>query len=159
MLLLEDYDVVLGMQWLQGIGRYIIDHHCMQMEFLFGRKKTILRAALDGGPKEVTSRRMETIICQDDILWATSCFLKFKIPTPQDGKTFHVDIQSVMDCHGRAFGDIPFGVPLDRGFEHGIEMEDGAKPVLTTPYCHPRAYKDEIDRTIHELLDMGIHSP
>ena len=33
---MEDYDVILGMQWLQCIGRYIIDHHRMQLEFLFG---------------------------------------------------------------------------------------------------------------------------
>ncbi|XP_059067836.1 uncharacterized protein LOC131858568 [Cryptomeria japonica] len=107
---LEDYDVVLGMQWLQGIGHYIID--------------------------------------------TTS-----KTPTPQDVRVFHVDIQLVMDRHGRVFGDIPSGVPPDRGFEHGIEMEDGAKPVITTPYRHPRAYKDEIEKTIHELLDMGFIRP
>lgn len=80
-------------------------------------------------------------------------------PTPQDDRAFHVDIQPVMDQHGRVFGDIPPGVPPDRGFEHGIEMEDGAKPVITTPYRHPRAYKDEIEKTIHELLDMGFIRP
>ena len=87
-LLLEDYDVVLGMQWLQGIGQYIIDHHCMQMEVLFEKKKTILRAASDGGPKEVTSCKMETIIRHDGILWATRRFVKSKITTPQDGRPF-----------------------------------------------------------------------
>ncbi|XP_059078144.1 uncharacterized protein LOC131876700 [Cryptomeria japonica] len=156
---LEDYDVVLGMQWLQGIGRYIIDHHCMQLEFLSGGKKTILRAASDGGPKEVSSHRMETIIRHNDVIWASHCLVKSKTPTPQDGKVFHVDIQSMMDRHGRVFGDIPFGVPPDRGFEHGIEMADGAKLVITTPYHHPRAYKDEIEKTIHELLDMGFIRP
>jgi hypothetical protein len=79
---LEDYDVVLGMQWLQGIGQYIIDHHHMQLEFLSRGKKTILREASDGGPKEVTSRRMETIIHHDDIVWATCCLVKSEIPTP-----------------------------------------------------------------------------
>ena len=64
-----------------------------------------------------------------------------------------------MDRHGRVFGDIPLRVPPDRGFEHGIELEDGAKPVITTPYRHPRAYKDEIEKTIHELLDMGFTQP
>ncbi|XP_059068173.1 uncharacterized protein LOC131858745 [Cryptomeria japonica] len=155
----EDYDVVLGMQWLQGIGRYIIDHHRMQLEFLSGGKKVILRAASDGGPREVTSRRMETILRHNDVLWATHCLVKSKTPTPQDGRVFHVDIQSVMDRHGRVFGDIPPGVPPDRGFEHGIELEEGAKPVITTPYRHPRAYKDEIEKTIHELLDMGFIRP
>ena len=61
-LLLEDYDVVFGMLWLQGIGRYIIDHRRMQLEFLYEGKKIVLRAASNGGPREVSSCRMETII-------------------------------------------------------------------------------------------------
>ncbi|XP_059075327.1 uncharacterized protein LOC131875270 [Cryptomeria japonica] len=144
---------------VKGIGHYIIDHQRMQLEFLSGGKKVILRAASDGGPREVTSRRMETILRHNDVLWATHCLVKSKTPTPQDGRVFHVDIQSVMDRHGRVFGDIPPGVPPDRGFEHGIELEEGAKPVITTPYRHPRAYKDEIEKTIHELLDMGFIRP
>ena len=62
----------------------------------------------------------------------------------------------ILDRHGRVFCDIPLSVSLDREFKHGIEMEDGAKPVITTPYRHPRAYKDETEKTIHELLDMGF---
>ena len=159
MLPIEDSDVVLCMQWLQGIRCYIIDHQCMQLEFLSGGKKIILRAASDGGPREVTSRRMETILRHNDVLWAVHCLVKSKTPTPQDDRVFHVDIQSVMDHHGRFFGDIPPGVPTDRGSKHGIELKDGAKTVMTTPYCHPRAYKDEIEKTIHELLDMGFIQP
>ena len=57
------------------------------------------------------------------------------------------------------FDDIPPRIPLDRGFEHIIELEEGAKPVITTPYCHPRHYKEEIEKTINELLDMGHIRP
>jgi hypothetical protein len=34
-------------------------------------------------------------------------------------------------------------------------LEEGAKHVITTPYKHPRKYKDEIEKAIKELLDMG----
>jgi hypothetical protein len=57
------------------------------------------------------------------------------------------------------FGLIPLGVPPDRGFEHIIELEAGAKPVITTPYRHPKKYKDEIEKAIKELLDMGHIRP
>jgi hypothetical protein len=50
-------------------------------------------------------------------------------------------------------------VPPDRGFEHIIELEEGAKPVITTPYRHPKKYKDEIEKAIKELLDMGHIRP
>ena len=45
-----------------------------------------------------------------------------------------------------------------RGFEHTIELESGAKPVITTLYRHPKKFKDEINWTIQELLEKGwIH--
>ena len=46
------------------------------------------------------------------------------------------------------FGEIPPGQPSDRGFEHTIELEQGIQAVITTPYRHPKAYRDEIERAI-----------
>jgi hypothetical protein len=53
------------------------------------------------------------------------------------------------------FGPIPPGRPPNRGFEHTIELEAGATPVITTPYRHPKRFKDEIEKAIKELLAMG----
>jgi hypothetical protein len=53
------------------------------------------------------------------------------------------------------FGPIPPAVPPDRGFEHIIELEGGAKPIINTTYRHLKKYKDETEKAIKELLDMG----
>eukprot|EP00253_Pinus_taeda_P009289 PITA_09289 len=50
---------------------------------------------------------------------------------------------------------IPPRQPPDRGFEHTIELEQGIQAVITTPYRHPKAYRDEIERAIQELLALG----
>ena len=65
------------------------------------------------------------------------------------------EIKALLKKHQKVFGDIPPGRPLDRGFEHTIELEEGTGAVITTPYRHPKAYKDEIEKTIKELLAMG----
>jgi len=57
------------------------------------------------------------------------------------------------------FSDIPTDKPPDRGFEHVIELEEGAKPIITTPYRHLKRYKDEIEKSIKELLKMGHIRP
>ena len=57
------------------------------------------------------------------------------------------------------FGPILPGVPSDRVFDNIIELEERAKPVITTPYIHPKKYKDEIEKAIKELLDMGHIRP
>ena len=54
---------------------------------------------------------------------------------------------------------IPPGKPPDRWFEHTIELEEGDKPMITTPYHHPRRFKDEMDKAIKELLVMGHIRP
>jgi hypothetical protein len=54
---------------------------------------------------------------------------------------------------------IPPGRPPDKGFEHTIELEEGAKPLITPPYRHPRRFKDEIEKAIKELLAMGHIRP
>jgi hypothetical protein len=68
-------------------------------------------------------------------------------------------IQRIIDMHNKVFEPIPPGAPPDRGFEHIIELEEGAKPVITTPYRHPKKYKYEIEKAIKELLDMGHIKP
>jgi hypothetical protein len=57
------------------------------------------------------------------------------------------------------FGPIPLGRPPDSGFEHMIELEVGATPMITAPYRHPRRFKDEIEKAIKELLAMGHIRP
>jgi hypothetical protein len=64
-----------------------------------------------------------------------------------------------MDRHSKVFEPIPPRAPPDRGFEHIIEFEEGVKPDITTPYRHPKKYKDEIEKAIKELLNMGHIMP
>jgi len=51
-------------------------------------------------------------------------------------RTYHVDIQPILDRHSVVFGDMPAGP--DRIFQHIIELEPGSKPIVITPYRHPR---------------------
>jgi hypothetical protein len=74
----------------------------------------------------------------------------------EKGKVYYTpEIKIILDKHQKVFAPIPPGVPPDRGFEHIIELEAGAKPVITTPYRHPKKYKDDMEKAIKELLDMG----
>lgn len=64
-----------------------------------------------------------------------------------------------MDQYLNMFRDIPKGLPPSQGFENVVELEIGAKLVMVTPYRHPKVYKDEIEKTIKELLNMGFIPP
>ena len=83
------------------------------------------------------------------------------MPAPQEPqvKSHLSDIQEIFDKHAKVFGDIPHGIPLDRRIEHVIELKEGAKLVMITPYRHPKKHKDEIEKAIKELLEMGHIRP
>jgi hypothetical protein len=64
---------------------------------------------------------------------------------------YALEIHRIIDKHGKVFRAIPPGVPPNRGFVHIIELEEEEKLVITTPYRHPKKYKDEIEKEIKEL--------
>lgn len=130
----------------------------MQLEFMVDGKKMVLKAMPDGGSRMVSARRMEALFRHGDMDCAVQCFVSSK-PTPNSEPHYHVDIQVVLDKHSKVFGEIPPGRPPERGFEHVIELEEGAKPVITMPYRHPHHFKEEIEKTIKELLSMGHIRP
>jgi hypothetical protein len=70
-----------------------------------------------------------------------------------------VDIQVLLSRHDKFFGQIPLGRPLDKGFEHTIELEEGSKLVITTPYMHPKKFKDQIEKAIKVSLAMALIRP
>jgi hypothetical protein len=57
------------------------------------------------------------------------------------------------------FESIPPGREPNRGFENTMELEVGAKIVITKPYTHPKRFKDKIEKAIKEFLVMGHIKP
>ena len=109
-------------------------------------------------PKSVSSQRMEVVLRKDDIEWDVECFVTFRKP-PENNTQHPGDIQALLQKHEKVFRDLPAGRLPGRSFEHIIELEEGTQEVITTPYRHPKRYKDEIEKTIKELLDLGYIWP
>ena len=156
---LDDMEVILGIQWMETLDEYTQSLKPMYFTFVVDGKKVVLCRIENEGPKEVSAHRMEAIFRHDDIAWAAHCFvstepIKGQWTPPQDD-----DLQNILSKHDKVFIDIPPGIPLHRGFEHTIKLEAGAKLVITTPYHHPKKFKDEIEKMIRELLEKGWICP
>ncbi|XP_059065756.1 uncharacterized protein LOC131857345 [Cryptomeria japonica] len=140
-------DLVLGMKWLHELGKFTLDLQEMEMSFTIDEKTHVLKAIKDSNFRMITLRRMERLVHHDQTEWAAKCMI---MPIQQDAQKveYHPNIQILRTKHSKVFSDIPSGRPPDRGFEHIIELEEGAKPVMITPYRHPKRLKDEIEKTI-----------
>jgi hypothetical protein len=156
---LPDTNIILGVQWLSTLGPITTNYKTMEMSFTKENgKKVVLRGMSGNTPRVVTAKRMEAIFRREDIAYVVECRISVRVD--KKGEThYSPEIQRIINKHNKVFGLIPPGAPPDRGFEHIIELEEGAKPVITTPYKHPKKYKDEIEKAIKELLDMGHIRP
>jgi hypothetical protein len=88
------------------------------------------------------------------------CIRTITTQRDSDGQQqYHTEIRTLLGRHQQVFGSIPPRRPPDWGFEYTIELEEGAKPMITAPYRHPQRFKDEIEKAIKELLMMGHIRP
>jgi hypothetical protein len=152
---LFDTDVVLGVQWMITLGKITTNYQTLEMGFRDrDGKMVVLRGMSTGAPRTVSAKRMERIFRHGEVAYVVECL----ITTWKDSEgrqQYHTEIRNLLGRHQQVFGSIPPGRPPDKGFEHTIQFEEGAKPIITPPYHHPRRFKDEIEKSIKELLVMG----
>jgi hypothetical protein len=117
-------------------------------------KKVVLRGMTGNTPRVVTTKRMEAIFMREYISYAIECRISVRLDKKGENH-YSPEIQRIIDRHNKVFEPIP----PDMGFEHIIELEEGTKPVITTPYKHPNKYTNDIEKAIKELLDMGHIRP
>jgi hypothetical protein len=156
---LSDTDVVLGVQWLITLGKISTNYQTLEMGFKDSEgKKVVLRGMSTGAPRTVSAKRMERIFRHGEVAYASKCVITMRRDSGNQ-QQYQIEIRTLLSQHQQVFGLILPGRPLDRGFEHTIKMEEGEKPMITTPYHHPRRFKDEIEKVIKELLAMGHIRP
>jgi hypothetical protein len=156
---LPDINIILGVQWLSTLGPINTNYKTMEMSFNEESGKKVILIGMTGNtPRVVTKKHKEAIFRREDIVYA----VEYRISVQVDKKGhphYSQDIQKIIDRHSKAFEPIPPGEPPDRGFEHIIELEEGEKPIITTPYRNPKKCKYKIEKDIKEILDMGHIRP
>jgi hypothetical protein len=120
--------------------------------------RVVLRGMSTGTPRAVSTKRMERIFRHSDVAYAAECFITIRKDS-EVREEYRPKIRELMSQYEPVFRPIPPGRPPDRGFEHTIELEAQATPVITAPYRHPKRFKDEIEKAIKELLAMGHIKP
>jgi hypothetical protein len=147
----------LGVQWLYSLGEIGFNYQTLTMSFRDANgSRVVLRGMSTGAPRALSAKRMERIFCHGDVAYAAECWITTRKDS-EGREQYHPQIRELLGRYEPVFGPIPLGRPSDRGFEHMIELEAGATPVITTPYRHPKKFKDEIEKAIKELLAMGRH--
>jgi hypothetical protein len=116
--------------------------------------RIILRGISTGAPRIVSTKRMKRIFRHEEVAYAAECLITSQKDS-EGWKQYKIEIRNLLGQHQQVFGSIPPGRPPDMEFEHIVESEEGAKPMITPPYRNPMRFKDEREKAIKELLVMG----
>ena len=132
---------------MKSLVEFTFNLEKMEMRFEAKGKKIVLRGLSDGRLRVVSLKQMQSFFRHDQVQWAAE-FRVMPEVIEQHKQEYPPDVQKIITKHTKVFGEIPPGRPPDRGIEHVIELEEGANPVIITPYRHPKRYKDEIEKAI-----------
>ena len=106
----------------------------------------------------ISAKSMRSIMRHGDIEWVVECQINTE-ETNAKFSSWPKDIKKLLHKHKRVFEDLPHGRPLDHGIEHMCELEVGTLPIKINPYKHPNRFKDEIEKAIKDLLELGLIRP
>lgn len=124
-------DVVLGIQWLRSLGEITFNLQTMELKFMSEGKRVVLRGMSNRGPCIVSLKRMEKLIRHGQVEWAAEYVIMPSDLVEVKGQ-YPSNIQEIITKRSKVFENLLLERPPDRGSEHIIELEEGAK----TGYYH-----------------------
>ncbi|GJZ42401.1 ty3-gypsy retrotransposon protein [Tanacetum coccineum] len=132
-------DVVLGIQWLQKLGKVTHDYAQQTMEFTLVNTTYTLKGDV--------SLRMR----------------KFSLPREADGpaamavatESEHLELNQLLARFDSLF-QVPMTLPPHRVINHGIHLLPNTKPVNVCPYRYPHYQKGEMEKLVTDMLSQGI---
>lgn len=158
---LGNIDIVLGVQWLNTLGRILFDFSKRTIEFMHQGKKHVLRGATTQvkttKAKVLNKKHAEQVQ-----------FYMLSVNTPVTFQCNHIQaitatgddipavLVSLMEQYKCIF-DIPTALPPHRGpYDHRIPLIDNATPISKRPYRFPGVKKDIIEKLVQEMLNQGV---
>ncbi|KAK2417448.1 hypothetical protein QL285_039746 [Trifolium repens] len=148
-------DVVLGIDWLRTLGDMIVNWKKHTMSFWFNKQWVTLQGVEDPlglmTLQSVVSRPKRSKEC-----WRKgdeSEVLENFFHTLEVGQSRELE-HLLNDC-ADVFHE-PTGLPPKREKEHVINLKEGEGPVNVRPYRYPHHHKNEIEKQVKEMLQMGI---
>lgn len=150
---LGNYDIILGMDWLELFSPMQVDWANKWMEFLYQGKLVRLQGIL---PKSVQCSSITNHqLCGLNRLGSLSYLVQLQSVTHEENSSVPEAVKEIIQDFHDIFQE-PEGLPPRRACDHTINLIPGAKPINLRPYRHNPALKDEIEKQITEMLSSGV---
>ncbi|XP_042017759.1 uncharacterized protein LOC121765623 [Salvia splendens] len=155
-------DVILGMDWLESLGKISADFVGKTLEFRRGEDAIVLKGDRPG-PQQLSLNSLMMLAAHSpshefyeivpfDSEPGTGELLSVEPCFPPD---LPPQFRAVLEAHQQVFA-LPVGMPPKRAFDHKIHLLPNTKPINVRPYRYPYFQKNEIEHQVQEMLEQGI---
>nr|GMD72711.1 Transposon Ty3-G Gag-Pol polyprotein [Ipomoea batatas] len=149
-------DVVLGVQWLQQLGKITHDYAQLSMEFLWNGQPICLKGDHARSLQQITFNQLQAITesknveelyelfyiasTKNEELPDTTLSMEFELPQgiPNEAAELILSFSTIFQP--------PRDLPPHRDLDHRIHLLPGSKPVNVRPYRYPHFKKSEIEK-------------
>ncbi|XP_042962613.1 uncharacterized protein LOC122296883 [Carya illinoinensis] len=151
-------DLVLGYQWLEGLGCVVHDYARRSMEFAIGNRKFIIQAE-PMGPSMVLDVNALLLEWKHGAKLFCLAVIESEPALPVDSTpNLNPEIHAILLEHQQVL-NTPQELPPSRTFDHRILLKNEAAPVNVVPYRYAHFQKNEIERQVEEMLSTGLICP
>jgi hypothetical protein len=148
-------DIVLGADWLRILGPILMDFKELTMQFDQEGQQYKFQGIIIGSHEIISSHRMENLLKKGHYGVIAQLHAIQETKTPSVSQ----NIQSILSKHQVVFST-PQGLPPSCGVhDHSIPLVPGNLPPNIHLYRHPFSQKNEIEKMVQELLNIGIICP
>nr|GEW78671.1 ribonuclease H-like domain, reverse transcriptase, RNA-dependent DNA polymerase [Tanacetum cinerariifolium] len=160
-LLMTGPDLVLGIQWLQKLGKVTHDYSKQTMEFTWSDKGYLLRGDEALRMKRISLHHMRAWLETDDVYGVYELYHMDAETTKQGNLSGnatlprHPDIEELISRFETLF-QVPTTLPPRRSVDHQIHLYPNTKPVNVRPYRYSHYQKGEVEKLVNEMLSQEI---
>ncbi|XP_039133322.1 uncharacterized protein LOC120270395 [Dioscorea cayenensis subsp. rotundata] len=166
LLLLPIYgaDVVLGVQWLSGLGPVVFDYRNLWMEFIQQDSYICLQGLTRLELNYITPSSLVKQLTNQSTTqyWHLEVEHSPTDPDPKFGPTAPPSFIAALRLLLTSFADVfspSIGLPPQRPFDYCIPLLPNTTQVNVKPYRYPHFQKTEIERLVTEMISDGIIQP
>jgi hypothetical protein len=148
-------DIVLGVKWLRTLGPILVDFKDLTIQLQQEGQQYMFQVITTSYHEIIGSHRMEKLLKKGHSGIISRLHSIHVVETP----FVHLELQSILSHHQVIFTTPKELLPSHGVHDHSIPLIPGSLPSNVRPCRHPFSQKNEIEKIVHELLQVGVIHP